>query len=225
MFGERSDCMGAFCNSRELNAMKTRLGILLLLSLAASPARAALFEQLPSHGGGMQLRVADDFVLADSILVSGFTFWGGYNNGPTVDDTFTIRLYGDALGQPGTLLHDSAPATVTRSPTGATVLSGIYPEYLYTVTLGTPVQTQGGTRYWLSIVNVMPEAEIWQWEISSDSDSPGIQRFEDNAWQPHSVPGTAFTVIPEPGSLSLCLCSFGALLVKFRRRQLATRKF
>ena len=160
----------------------------------------------------MSLEVADDFVLADSIPITGFTLWGGYNNGPTVADSFLIRLFADSVGQPGALLWESAPESTSRTLTGATVLSGIYPEYLYTVTLPMPFPAQAGVRYWLGIVNPMPEAETWQWELTSPtgSPSPGIQRFDGTAWQPHAVLGTSFTVVPEPSSFALSLCSLAA---------------
>ena len=58
--------------------MKTTLQLLVLATVFTTAASAAEYEQLPGHGGGLRsdgssIVVADDFVLNDSIAISGFT--------------------------------------------------------------------------------------------------------------------------------------------------------
>lgn len=207
--------------------MKITSQLILLFSLFVTAALGADYQQLPGHGGGLQsdgaaIVVADDFVLAETTEIAGFTWWGGYDNTPTVSDSFLITLYADSGGQPGSLEPAFVVQRTTRTPTGDFVSLGIYSEYLYNATLETPFQAQAGVRYWLSIANPMPAGETWQWELSSSSPSVGAQRFYDGTWHPHAVVGTAFTVpefaVPEPNSLALVLTAFGIRCFFIRRR-------
>lgn len=179
---------------------------LMLFPLTASAAGATVYEQAPNHSGGFdsqfsnavpdsqRIVVADEFQLDQPTLIDNITWWGSPR---TFDaDTFTIRLYADNGGQPGAILQSfDAPNNIVETPTDDFVLppdpahnfDGI-PEVLYSFDLPTAFLAEGHTQYWLSVFTVPAFDEVaWEWEDSSNSLHPGVQRStasDSGPWEP-----------------------------------------
>jgi len=184
---------------------------------------AAQVVQTPGHFGGFGsdggvFAVADDFQFEQQVQVTGLTWWGGYLNPPAEPDQFTIRIFSDDQGRPGTLLEEFLVRPASRETTGRFLNEphDLYPEFEYAARLSTPWVAAAGETYWLSIVN--PPRDSWLWAASDTGTHPGVQRsFEGEPWQPY-FDNTAFalTAIPEPTSaMAVALCM---VLVGFIRR-------
>ena len=96
-------------------------------------------------------------------------------------------------------------------------------EFQYSTIFDAPIPIQAGMRYWLTIENNLPfqMGERWDWEISGDSGSFGVQRFYDGAWHAHAVTGTAFALstVPEPSSVALVFALISAGLAGLRSKR------
>src|SRR5262245_38752376 len=152
---------------------------LMFFSIPAAAIGTIAYEQLPGHFGGFSsdgqvITVADDFQLNQSALINNITWWGGYGsiNLPTPSsDNFTIRLFSDVGGAPGTLLQTfNVGNNALRTATGNFVNppdpnSGFEgrPEFKYAFNLPTAFPANANTRYWLSIINI-PSSDSWLWE-------------------------------------------------------------
>jgi len=143
---------------------------------------AYLYQQLPGHFGGDGsdgITVsADDFQLAQDTLICSLSWWGGYTPPQPDSDEFSVLLYSDNNGQPGTILSGFTIGPIDKVTTGDFVNGpDFYPEYLYSATLNEPFLAQAGVRYWLSIDN--PPGNSWLWEASDSNLSPGSLRSSD----------------------------------------------
>lgn len=212
---------------KSLGKLLSIIGVTLLyaMPLQASPA---LYEQLPGHFGGFSsdgqpVTVADEFQLSQATLISNITWWGGYGNTisfpPPDFDNFTINLFDDNAGIPGSLVQTFIVGnSALRIPTGDFVNPPDFEadfegraEFQYSFNLPAAFPTTANTLYWLSILNV-PSSDIWLWEVSSSSINLGVQRsFSDpisGPWEPYFVDNTAFQLnelnpVPEPNTLYL----------------------
>lgn len=172
---------------------------------SVSAGQAASFLQSPGHFGGFGsdgsvFSVADDFQFAEGTSISGLNWWGGYFNPPSGTDPFTVRLYADDGGRPGTLLQQFVFDSVAKESTGQFVNGGprLYPEFRYSAVLGKPFLAEAGATYWLSIIN--PPRDTWLWEASASLADLGVQRsFSRQDWLPY-FDNAAFelTSVPEP---------------------------
>lgn len=181
-------------------------GFVLSPAIAAAAGTIA-YEQSPGHFGGFLsdgqvFAVADEFQLGQSQLISEITWWGGYastNLPAPSSDNFTIHLFSDTGGAPGTLLQSfHVGNNALRTATGDFVnppdpFSGFEgrPEFKYSFNLPTAVQAAANTRYWLTIINA-PSSDSWVWEVSASLVNLGVQRsFEGGPWEPY-FDNTAF---------------------------------
>ncbi|MCB8946254.1 MAG: S8 family serine peptidase, partial [Ardenticatenaceae bacterium] len=96
--------------------------------------------------------LAENFVLANSSVITGMTIWSGYfpSNTPLVQDDLTVIFHADNNGTPGATLSTETSVPYTRMTTGI-VLFGVN-EYEHTITLANPVALDAGT-YWVEIYN------------------------------------------------------------------------
>ena len=203
--------------------------VYLLLQSPLVQAQNYVYEQLPGQFGGFSsdgivLTVADNFELDQNALISGLVWWGGYFNPPPGSDNFTISLYSDNGGQPGTVLEQYDLGVVNAVATGLFVNPpDLYPEFEYSANLPTPFLAQAGVTYWLSIVN--PPADVWLWEASASPLDPGVERsFNGGAWQPFDY-NTSFALeaVPEPPALGLV--ALGVICLIRRRKARMIQRF
>ena len=192
-------------------------GIVVGLS-TLSVAQAASFLQPPGHFGGFGsdgsvFSVADDFQYAEATPISGLNWWGGYLNPPSGPDVFTVRLFADDDGRPGTLLQQVVFDSVSKESTGQFVngVPQLYSEFRYSATFEKPFLAEAGVTYWLSIIN--PPRDTWLWEASAGTADFGVQRtlgqedwlpyYDNAAFELTSVPESKYTALAGLGIASL----------------------
>jgi hypothetical protein len=129
--------------------------------------------------------------------VNEVQFTGGYFNGnPGTITGWTVNVYFNNAGAPGTLQH-----TAFISGNGnETLLGGNI--YTYDLT-GLGFQELSGVEYWLSVVPNLAFPPQWGWATGTGGDGVGYQSyFGQNGQIPYD---SAFTLIgtsvPEPGTL------------------------
>jgi hypothetical protein len=199
----------------------SRIGLVLAMLVGASGwAKAELLvDQGPpdyqtsyysTFNTGVTQSLADHFSLGSAATLGSTTFWGGYypGNTPLVDD-FTLYVYANSAGKPGTVIMQESIAT-TRTDTGHTFASTGIEAYQYTATLA-PISLDAGS-YWLSIVNTAGSAsDSWSWATYNESSTDAVTNHSpttgpwiialsgDQAFQLSSP-----AAVPEPSSLAMC---------------------
>ena len=169
--------------------------------------------------------MAENFSLEHQYSVTGLTWWGSYESSD-VADSFTVRLFSDANGQPkvNADILDSNPLPVNQTTeTGVTDYDG-QQMYRYEVSLNVLL---GPGNFYLSVMN--DAAEQWYWADAASGDQANWFRESDNdSWtndpDPYYDYDLAFvlngervvTEVPEPGTWVLMLLGLFGLL--FRQR-------
>ena len=123
-------------------------------------------EPTPAHG----FKHADNFVLDDGGLVTGFRWWGIGEGlaGPDIPNVagFAVEIY-EADGLiPGALLYEASYALAETSPTATGRFNNGVNEYAHEVVLAEAFEAAPGTEYFLAIAAqpVDPAADGWLWE-------------------------------------------------------------
>jgi hypothetical protein len=205
-----------------------------VLGLAGAPVRGSsiLFDSSPPDNqqaflsdtaGGPQY-LAGSFTLGSPATVGGVNFWGIFlAGGPT--DTFTINLFSNSGGQPGSLLSTSS-ATLTGTANGGSTAGQQDFEFQSTFT-GVPLSA--GT-YWLSVYDDNASSRFY-WDTHTQT---GIMYFNQTAptgpWIQVDPTGTlAFQIlsaadaadVPEldPGSTCAALSVLGIGVTMLRGRR------
>lgn len=192
---------------------------------------SAVIVQLPNQSGAIVSdastgqSIADDFIVGSGgASLDTLTWWGGYLSGNVPgNDSFTVRIHGDAGGLPDGLpaFVDMSGIAGARTATGGS-LFGVA-EYQYTFDFG-GLNLGAGT-YWLEIFNDAAQSgERWSWETGNLDPINGRAR-SAGAFQNPGVnwfsngPELAFSfkTVPAPGSLAL-LGLAGCASTQRRRR-------
>jgi hypothetical protein len=126
----------------------------------------ATFENLTASDDSFSVRVANDFVPFES-PISDLCWWGSYLDlttgedcSPLPADSFTVAIYDDVAGLPGSLLSSQA-VTAVRSTWGPYM--GTRTLYQFSTTLPSPVSVSPGDCHWLQITgNAGPDCR-WSW--------------------------------------------------------------
>jgi hypothetical protein len=158
-------------------------------------------------GNGLFAQVYDNFKVSSDFTATEVQFVGGYFNPPAQGQItgWTIQVYADAAGQPGSLLSSTAIAGTG----GETFLGnfGGFPAYSYDIA-GLNFAGTAGTQYWLSVYPDLAFPPQWGWGSASGGDGVSYQDFFGTRSQ--LAADMAFTVIgttgggggvPEPGTL------------------------
>jgi hypothetical protein len=203
------------------------------------PGTGATGSDLKTTSDGLFPRqIADVFSLQSAAQVTGLSWWGGYfpaGTAPT-EDHFTVRVFGDIGGNPGSSpLWQFPPGQVDRTTTG--LMSGALPVYLYSLNVPSPFLLAAGT-YWLSVVNdtTGDPDDRWFWSRNGHPTFPVTIRerlADDTAWGPYSfttIAPQAFVVsgvaVPEPRMVAVFVLVGGMLLrsgLRLRSRSPRTR--
>jgi hypothetical protein len=157
-----------------------------------------------SGGNGLFAQVYDNFTLASASTVTAVDFTGEYFNPPmqgTITQ-FTVGIYVDNAGQPGSLLYQTQSATFNETFLGN--FAG-FPTYTYSV--ATSFALAGGTQYWLSVYPDLGFPPEWGWSSGMDGDGASYQDFFGNrsalaADLAFTLEGD-LTLTPEPATFAL----------------------
>jgi hypothetical protein len=226
------------------------IGRILALALALAAAAgmpaagaATLYSQplvLPNSDGGpfsfAGQQMADEFRLAEAGLLNSLLWYGDNpaNSFPR-SMSFTIRLFDDAGRQPEDAPFYSQAVTATVAPADAIVEVGAF-VFQFSANLPGPVALQGGTDYWLSILDNSahdPRTGFrWANGTSAGTGAPNVFRTGDGdpwnrlfagdirAQAAYDISGDRLVVpVPEPGTLTLIgLALAGGCLARRRSR-------
>lgn len=143
----------------------------------------------PSDPGTPQ-SLAENFILNSTVNVTRLTIWGVYIGAGTptpLTDNFTVIIHADSSGLPGVPISTQTNVPVISQATGGTV--GGSPEYIFYLTLMTPVTLTPGT-YWVEIYNdtTADTDDIFAWETGAQDLTNGIP----NSAFSSTVPGSAW---------------------------------
>jgi hypothetical protein len=194
-----------------------------LYSQPFSGAASLFASQNDTGGGNGQFAVVyDNFTLAASGSITGINWTGGYFSGaPSTITGWTIQLWSDSAGQPGSSLYSQ-----TVSGTGGEVFLGNYdgsPVFTYSVDLSSAFNAAPATQYWLSLVPDLAFPPQWGWATATGGDGVVYQDFfgarsplqTDFAFDLNS----GGNPIPEP--ISFVLVGSALALLAVRRRKSA----
>lgn len=124
------------------------------------------------------IRAADDFVASVGGNINAVCVWGIWfdqNAGGAdcsaseVVEKFTVTIYNDLNGVPGTIVGDRRSTTVVRK--ARTFTSGTRHIFQWQLALSAPIPVVQGNTYWLEVVNNTDESTglpgcDWMWALS-----------------------------------------------------------
>ena len=174
-------------------------------------------------GNGLFAQVYDNFTLGSNSTITEVQFTGEYFNPPQQGSItgWTVNLYGDSVGQPGSLL-DTFHVGGTGGETFLGTFGG-FPTYTYDIA-GLNFATTAGTQYWLDVYPDLGFPPQWGWSSGTGGDGVAYQDFfgsrselgADMAFTLIGNPGGGTT--PEPGTLILLGTGALALMGSLRRK-------
>jgi len=182
--------------------------LILIASFGLTACETAILNQPPNQSSsfpsdpGTPQSLAENFVLNSTVNVTRITIWGVYNGTGTPTpstDNFTVIFHADSSGLPGIPLSTQNNVPVISQATGGTV--GGSPEYIFYLTLMTPVTLTPGT-YWVEIYNdtTADAGNIFEWETGTVDTTNGIS----NSARSSTVPGSGW-VAPAAAPIDLAI--------------------
>jgi hypothetical protein len=192
------------------------ISTLALSAAAVPPAHAdTLYSQAPTtgyayySGSGVDYVSYDNFTLGANGTVTSVTWYGLYGDHP-VGSYFTIDLFSNSSGAPGTLLSSTTVGNGSPIDTGTYQFPG-HDIYSYSAAIN-PFSATAGTEYWLTIVSSSSYLG-WAWQGGSGGDGVsfadgttiGAGTFFTPSDLAFTLSGstTDTVVTPEPSSLLL----------------------
>jgi len=195
-------------------------------------------QQQPTPG--LVFQTFDSFVLGQDALITGINWQGSYFNTLVADPNFapaanafgfTVALYSDAAGTPGSLLDSEtfSPFNANETFVGQQAFTATLglSIYNYSTSLGSGWLASAGTTYWLSIYALSPDASSsqaqWGWNGGSGGNGSSVQSVFGvpsvvNLDRTFAIEGQP-TPVPEPSTLLLLGMGGGTLVARMRCRQ------
>ena len=157
----------------------------------------------------------ENFILGGTTTLRSVQWWGIYFPGNTASaDSFTVSIYANNAGQPGSAVAGPLSVAATRQVTSNTV-GGTWDLYLYDAVI--PDTVLGAGTYWLSIVNNTSGADSWYWATSASSGDARQNTGALNLELAFNLSDTASTV-PEPSTYLLSAAGLAGIFLAARRR-------
>ena len=171
----------------------------------------------------------DPFTLVSgSNVIGGINWWGAcitstFAAATCPTGSFTVTIYSDNSGVPGTALDSYNVGNAGQTLTGNNVTVSSVPvtsaQYSYSVSI--PALTlAAATQYWLGISDNTSSSLIWTMEGSGSSSSGSHDQYETGTgWvsEPNELAFNLTSPTPEPGTF--LLLSAAGILSVFLRRQ------
>jgi hypothetical protein len=159
------------------------------------------------------VQAADDFALLSGATIIRDVHWFGFYIGnitlPT--DNFTLLIYADSSGAPGSLLHELSLGAVSRTPSGFMIATT--PIFAYSADITAITDLSAGTTYWLSVLNdTTNQLGEWAWSDNGTTGNAMFRTLPNGPWTATTFPiGLAFSLtddvtdgrVPEPSTLLL----------------------
>jgi len=179
---------------------------------SGGPAADTLFINSMT-GQQMSQQVADDFTLPSDAWAGSLSwhgFYGGFQQDhqpPAGDETMRVRFYearsGDGL--PGDVIYEESFLNPSRTWTGRNVLVALnVPEFLFEVTLSSPIPLRGGQRYWLEVVQagILSSTFRWEYSLAGEAGFSAVYTGLSDWLFINSTGGLAFRLyeVPEPAT-------------------------
>lgn len=194
-------------------------------------------DKTPGIGGGIES--ASNFALGADNILADIHWWGGYGISSFAHsaDNFTVYIYNDSGGSPGTVAHTIPVGAPTRTDTGVNLFLSI-DIFAYEYDLPIPIALTAGTTYWLSILNDTtgdPGGE-WLWAtsngLSGDDHSRNLNAGAPDPWGDlevefaYHLTGPDPSGVPDAGSTLPLLGTalIGLAWLRFRREALPGRR-
>ena len=150
-----------FSSNEETNMKLHTLALISTLVLSAAAVQSAhadtLYSQAPTtsyayySGSGADYVSYDNFTLGANGTVTSVTWYGLYVLSYPVGSYFTVDLFSNSSGAPGTLLSSTTVGNGSPTNTGTYQFPG-QDIYSYSAAIN-PFSATAGTEYWLSIVS------------------------------------------------------------------------
>jgi hypothetical protein len=156
-------------------------------------------------------RIAETFQLADASEIQSLRWWGrsegAFFNDLRNMESFTMAIFSDAAGLPGTQIASETAQTTAIAPVKVGTTGSGIPIWEFNYTLSTPVTVAQGD-YWFSVGsdNVDPDGDGFYWEaaIPKVSDNFAAQVPVGSDWEISGFSDLSFqvngVVVPEPSS-------------------------
>lgn len=147
---------------------------------------------------------ATRFTLTETSTFDRLLWWGIYypNGAAPAADGFTLTLYADNAGVPGSTLVSVGLGNVQREATGNTVVA--WNEYAYAANFSLTTLNAGD--YFIGLGNAHIGSDLWGWETTSGGLQAGGASYHapSGTWQVDASENLAFGLyLPEPDSLAL----------------------
>lgn len=158
---------------------------------------------------GQPETIAENFILSSTSTITQIRIWGCYvSTSSPGTDNFSVIFHADSFGLPGTVISAQNNVPVNRQPSGGPNIVGTLTEYLFTLTLATPVTLDPGT-YWVEIYNdVTGSTDIFGWEVGTVDPVNGIAGLaRDNT----NVPGTSWSNLTVDTAIEIRSASINAV--------------
>lgn len=187
---------------------------LVSLGFAATATAEIVYQQPPSstvqffvsarwgeNGSDYDEYTWDNFTLATTRAITEVHWRGGYVNVTAPITQFEIAIYGSIGGgsQPdigaGPLVHYMFPGNAGETPAGS---AGGTPVFDYGVTLPTPFNATGGTKYWVEILAWQEGFPFWSLQRGSGGNNSHF-RFSEGLAMFHTITGDlTFSLVANP---------------------------